>query len=160
MHQRAVAGLLLISALVVAVVAVVAVTNREGIADRFERLDDDPQIFCSQPDPIPVAQSSGASLVLQDCAAGKTNTVSRGGTIAVDLTGWSTADTTDEFRNLHVSDPSILQTVIAPKVTGADYFAVYQGVRSGGVTITAVDRYCSSGKCEDSMLWETTVQVI
>lgn len=156
MHQRAVAGLLLISALVV---AVVAVANRERIADRFETLNDDPQLFCSQPDPQPVAEGSGASLVLQDCAAGKTNTVARGGTVAVDLMGSSDADTTYEFRNLSVSDSSTLQTVVAPKVMDADYFAVYRGVRSGRVTITAVYRYCPSGKCADSMLWETTVQV-
>ena len=159
MNPRAVAGVLLFSALIVAAVAVVLVNNREGILDRFEGLDDDPQIFCSQPDPQPLAEGRGASLVLQDCAAGKTNTVSRGGTIAVDLAGSSTADTKYEFRNLSVSDPSILQTVVAPKVIDTDLFAAYRGVHGGRVTITAIYRYCFNGKCADSMLWETTVQV-
>ena len=160
MHPRAVFGLLLISALVVAAVVVVLANNREGgIADPFEGLDDDPQIFCSQPDPKPLPESGRASLVLQDCAAGKVNALSRGGTIAIDLTGSSTADGTYDFRNLSVSDPSILQTVVAPKVMDADYFAVYRGVRGGRVTITATYRYCVNGKCADSMLWETKVQV-
>lgn len=95
MHPRAVAALLLTFALMVAVAAIVLASNREGgIGDRFEGLDDDPQIFCSEPDPKPAAEGSGASLVLQDCAAGKINTVARGGTIAVDLAGWSTTDAT------------------------------------------------------------------
>ena len=160
MHPRAVAGLLLIFALMVAVVAMVLASNREGgIGDRFEGLDDDPQIFCSEPDPTPAAEGNGANLVLQDCAAGKINTVSRGGTIAVDLTGWSTTDAMYDFRNLRVSDPSILQTVVAPKVMDDEYFAVYRGLRSGQVTITAIYRYCVNDRCADSMLWETTVQV-
>lgn len=160
MQKRALAGFLLIPAVVVAVVVVALVTNREGgTADHFEKLDDDPQIFCSLPDPAPVAGTSGASLVLQDCAAGKISSVRRGGTVAVDLIGSSSADTTYEFRDLSVSDPSILRTVLAAKPMDADYFAVYQAVRSGGVTITATYRYCVNGKCADSMLWETTVQV-
>jgi hypothetical protein len=158
MHNRTIAGFLLIPALVV-VVSVVLAINRERIADRFEKLNDDPQLFCSQPDPSPVAEGNGASLILQDCAAGKINTVPRGGTIAVDLIGSSSADTKYEFRDLSVSDPSILQTVVAPKTIDSDYFALYQGVRSGRVTITATYRYCFNDKCVDSMLWETTAVV-
>src|SRR5712692_10097461 len=106
MHKRAVAGLLLIPALVVAVVAAVVVTNLGRIVDRFETPNDDPQVFCSLPDPSPVAEATGGCF-----------------------------DSGAEFHDLTVSDPSILQTVSAPRTIDAstrdgtparhsDYFAV------------------------------------
>ena len=170
MHKRPVAGLLLIPALVVAVVAAVVVTNLGRIVDRFETPNDDPQFFCSLPDPSPVAEANGTSLVLQGCAAGKTYTLPRGGTIAIDLASGGGLDSGAEFHDLTVSDPSILQTVSAPRTIDAstrdgtpgrhsDYFAVYRGIRTGRVTITALYRTCFNTSCNDTFQWEVTVQV-
>ncbi len=161
MHKRAVGSLLLIPALGVAVVAAVVVTNLGRIVDRFETPNDDPQFFCSLPDPSPVAEG---------CAAGKTYTLPRGGTIAIDLASGGGLDSGAEFHDLTVSDPSILQTVSAPRTIDAstrdgtpgrhsDYFAVYRGIRTGRVTITALYRTCFNTSCNDTFQWEVTVQV-
>src|SRR5260370_40465119 len=115
MHKRTVGGLLLIPALVVAVVAAVVVTNLVRIVDRFETPSDDPPFFCSLPDPSPVAEANGTSLVLQGCAAGKTYTLPRGGTVAIDLASGGGLDSGAEVHDLTVSEPSILQTVPAPR---------------------------------------------
>ena len=170
MRKQAVAGILLIPALALAVVVVspvatalddqVGETNAlDPIVDFYESPSDTPHLFCSLPDPSPLPDASATSLVLQDCAAGKTFTIARGKTIAVDLT-------TDglmgfAIHGLTVSDSSILQTVTAPRTvsTSGDYFAVYRGVRSGRMEIDAVWSYCSNG-CRDSMRWEATVQVM
>ena len=169
MRKQAVAGILLIPALVIGVVVVSAVgtalddqvgeTNAlDPIVDRYESPNDTPQVFCSLPDPSPSPDASAMSLVLQDCAAGKTFTIARGKTIAVDLTNYGL--TGFAIRDLIVSDSSILQTVTAPRIVSAsgDYFAVYRGVRSGRVDITALWSYCFNA-CRDSMRWEATVQV-
>lgn len=169
MRKQAVAGILLIPALVIAVVAVSAVgtalddqvgeTNAlDPIVDFYESPNDTPQLFCSLPDPSPWPDASATSLVLQDCAAGKTFTIARGKTIAVDLTTYGL--TGFAIHDLTVSDSSILQTVTAPRTvsTFGDYYAVYRGVRSGRVDINALWSYCFNG-CRDSMRWEATVQV-
>jgi hypothetical protein len=166
MHNEPVVGLVLIPALIVAIVAAVLVTNRERIADRFETPNDDPQFFCSLPDPSPVAEATGTSLLLEGCAAGKTYELKRGATMAVDLATGGRLDSGAQFHDLTVSDPSILQAVSAPVAikstrdgaTALDYVAVYKGVQSGRVTISALYRVCF-GRCTDSMRWETTVQV-
>jgi hypothetical protein len=168
-RKQAVARILLISALLSAVVVVSAVgtalddqvgeTNAlDPIIDFHEGPSDNPQLFCSLPDPSPRPEASATSLVLQDCAAGKTFTIALGRTIAVDLTPYGL--TGFAIHDLTVSDSSILQTVTAPRTvsTSGDYFAVYRGVRSGRVDINAVWSYCFSG-CGDSMRWEATVQV-
>jgi hypothetical protein len=96
-RKLAVAGVLLIPALVIAVVAASAVgraldgqvgeTNAlDPAVDSYERPNDTPQLFCSWSDASPWPDASATSLVLQDCAAGKTYTLPRGKTIAVDLT--------------------------------------------------------------------------
>ena len=169
MRKQAVAGVLLISALVIAVVVVSTVgralhdqvgeTNAlDPIVDRYESPNDTPQLFCSLPDPNPWPDASATSLVLQDCAAGKTFTIARGKTIAVDLTTYGL--TGFAIHDLTVSDSSILQTLTAPRTvsTLGDYFAVYGGVRSGRVDMNALWSYCFNG-CRDSMRWEATVQV-
>jgi hypothetical protein len=168
-RKQAVAGILLISAVVIAFVAASAVGRAlddqvgetsalDPVVDFNESPNDTPSLFCGWPDPSPWPDASATSLVLQDCAAGKTFTVPRGKTIAVDLT-------TDGFtgfaiHDLTVSDWSILQTVTAPRTvsTSGDYFAVYRAVRSGRVDISALWRYCSKS-CSDSVRWEATVQV-
>src|SRR5260370_22088018 len=114
MHKRGVARLLLIPALVVAVVAAMVVTNLGRIVDRFETPNDDPQFFCSLPDPSPVAEVNGTNLVLQGCAAGKTYTLPRGGTIPIELASGGGLDSGAGFHDLTVSDPSILHTVSSP----------------------------------------------
>jgi hypothetical protein len=95
---------------------------------------------------------------LQDCAAGKTFTVRRGGTVAISLTTFGFDRF--EIHGLTVSDSSILQTVAGARTVGTlgDYFAVYRAIRSGRVNINALWRYCSNS-CTDSMRWEAAVQV-
>ena len=169
MRKQAVAGILLIPALVIAVVATSAggralddqvgeANALDPIVDFYESPNDTPHLFCSLPDPSPLPDASATSLVLQDCAAGKTFTIARGKTIAVDLT--TNGLTGFAIHGLTVSDSSILQTVTAPSSisTFGDYFAVYRGVRSGRVDINAMWSYCVNG-CRDSMRWEVTVQV-
>lgn len=168
MRKRTLAAVLLIPAVILAVLAVVLVTNRDRIADRFETPNDDPQFFCSMPDPSPVAEANAPSLLLQDCAAGKTFTLPRGETIAIDLATGGRLDLGAEFHDLAVSDRSILQTVSAPRTIDSgtrdgtpvfDYFAIYKGVHSGRVTISALYRTCFHGSCNDTFRWEATVQV-
>ena len=167
MHKRKLAAIVLIPALVVAIVAALLVTNRERIADRFETPNDDPQFFCSAPDPSPAAEANGTSLVLRGCAAGKTYTLLRGSTIAIDLASGGRIDSGADFHDLTVSDPSILQTVSVPRAISSsrdgkpalDFVAVYKGVHSGRVIISALYRVCFGGSCNDSLRWEATVQV-
>jgi hypothetical protein len=168
-RKLAVPAILLIPALVIALVAASVVgralddhvgeTNAlDPVVDFYERPNDTPQLFCSWPDPSPWPDASATSLVLQDCAAGKTYTLSPGKTIAVDLTTYGFTGFT--IHDLTVSDSSILQTVTAPRTvsTFGDYFAVYRAVSSGRVDISALWRYCSNG-CSDSLRWEATIQV-
>lgn len=170
MRKLAVAGVLLIPALVVVGVAAAAIgtalddqigetSTLDPVVDVYERPNDTPQQFCYSSDPRPWPDAVGASLVLQDCAAGKTYGVRRGSTIAVDLStfGFDGFD----IHGLTVSDSSILQTVAAPKTAGTfgDYVAVYRAVRTGRVDINALWRYCSDGQCADSVRWEATVVV-
>jgi hypothetical protein len=167
MHKRKLAAIVLISTLVVAVVAALLVTNRERIADRFETPNDDPQFFCSSPDPSPAAEVNGTSLVLRDCAAGKTDTLPRGSTIAIDLASGGRIDSGADFHDLTFSDPSILQTVSLPRAITStrngtpalDFVAVYKGIHSGYVIISALYRVCLGGSCSDSLRWEATVQI-
>src|SRR5260370_13709594 len=170
MHKGAVAALPFFRALGAAVGEAWGVKTWGRVADRFETPSDDPPFFCSLPDPSPVAAANGTSLVLQGCAAGKTYTLPRGGTIAIDLASGGGLDSGAEFHDLTVSDPSILQTVSPPKTIDAstrdgtpgrhsDYFAVYRGIRTGRVTITALYRTCFNTSCNDTFQWEVTIQV-
>ncbi len=169
MRKLAVAGILLIPALVIAVVAASAVGGAlddqvgeanalDPVVDFYERPNDTPQLFCSWSDPSPWPYASASSLVLQDCAAGKKYTLPRGKTIAVDLSTYGF--TGFAIHDLTVSDSSILQTVTAPRTvsTFGDYFAVYRAVGSGRVDINSLWSYCFNG-CSDSLRWEATVQV-
>ena len=167
MARPAVAVLLVILLLAIAGAAAIDAANPEGIADRFESINDDPQFFCSSPDPAPVAEASDATLILRGCAAGKTYRVPRGGTIAIDLASGGRLDSGAVFHALTVSDRWILQTVVPPKTIGdpshyviVDYVAIYRGARRGIVTVSALYRVCISNGCIDTSRWEAFVQVI
>ncbi|HKW06032.1 MAG TPA: hypothetical protein VJS19_00525 [Candidatus Dormibacteraeota bacterium] len=171
MNKLALAGILLVPALVLIAVGSGAVGTAlddrvaedgplEPFVDFYDKPADNPQLFCFARDPNPVTDLSGAGLVLQDCAAGKTFTVSRGTTIGVDLT--NSGFDGFEIHDLVVSDWSILQTVEAPRTfptTTGDYVAVYRASRSGRATISALFRYCNGHSCVDSLRWITTVRV-
>lgn len=171
MTKLAIAGYLVIPALVLVAVSAAAVGRAvddrveesgalDPLVDVVERPADTPQLFCYARDPNPVTDLSGVGLVLQDCAAGKTFTVSRGTTIGVDLT--TSGFDGFEMHDLVVSDWSILQTVEAPRIfptTTGDYVAVYRANRSGSATISALFRYCDGHGCVDSLRWVTAVQV-
>ena len=66
---------------------------------------DDPGYFCGGPDPSPVT-SIAATYILQDCAAGKTFTVAKGQTIAVDLQGGNGVDTSIQWTDVTGRSPS------------------------------------------------------
>ena len=171
MTKLAIAGYLVIPAVVLVAVSAAAVGRAvddrveesgglDPVVDAVERPADTPQLFCHARDPNPVTDLSGVGLILQDCAAGKTFSVSRGTTIGVDLT--TSGFDGFEIHDLVVSDWSILQTVEAPRIfptTTGDYVAVYRASRSGSATISASFRYCDGNGCHDSLRWVTAVQV-
>ena len=171
MTKLAIAGYLVIPAVVLVAVSAAAVGRAvddrveesgglDPVVDAVERPADTPQLFCYARDPNPVTDLSGVGLILQDCAAGKTFSVSRGTTIGVHLT--TSGFDGFEIHDLVVSDWSILQTVEAPRIfptTTGDYVAVYRASRSGSATISASFRYCDGNGCHDSLRWVTAVQV-
>jgi hypothetical protein len=123
----------------------------------------DPGYFCTTPDPTPVANLN-ATVVLQECSAGKTVTISRGTTIAVDLQNFFGADTSDSWHDLDTSDSSVLETVVSPSSRGirprSDEIAVYRALRVGRATITAVLRHSGGGGgYARGHLWRVTVRV-
>jgi len=128
---------------------------------------DDPALLCIRPDPTPLIN---ASLVLQNCSAGKTFTIQRGEILAVDLTASAGVDTGGEFRDLSVSNGSILATVAAPStlfsslrngVSGRyfDYVALLRGARTGQTMISALVQSCFNTRCQDTNRWVATVRV-
>lgn len=171
MTKLAIAGYLVIPALVLFSVSAAALARAvddrveeagglDPLVDLVERPADTPQLFCYARDPDPVSDVAGAGLVLQDCAAGKTFSVSRGTTIGVDLT--TSGFDGFEMHDLVVSDWSILQTVQAPRIfptTTGDYVALYRASRSGRATISALFRYCDGHGCADSLRWMTAIEV-
>ena len=124
----------------------------------------DPGYFCTTPDPTPVANLN-ATVVLQECSAGKTVTIRRSTTIAVDLQNFFGVDTSDVWRDLGVSDSSVLETVVSPSSRGirprSDEIAVYRAISVGQSMITAVLRHSGGGGGYDrGHLWSVTVRVI
>ncbi len=121
--------------------------------------DNDPGYFCVAPDPSPVPDI-GSSTVLQDCSAGKTVSIKRGETIAIDLFA------SDGWHELNVSDQSILGTVVAPTKRDTpgrfrtDEIALYRGLKPGQATISFVQVQCGGPfGCGRSNSWRVTVQV-
>lgn len=128
---------------------------------------DDPSYFCSAPDPSPVT-SIAASTILQDCAAGKTFTLAKRQTVAVDLPAYSGVDTWTQWTDVTVSNGQVLSTVGAPtRVRGippqrVDEVATYRATRTGQATLSAVEQQCSAnggGHCQQGYLWSVTVRV-
>jgi len=128
---------------------------------------DDPSYFCNTPDPSPVASIS-ASTILQSCAAGKTITVAKGDTIAVDLLAIVGVDTWSQWTDVTESDGQVLTTVSPPaRVAGVppqrlDEVAVYRATKSGQATLSAVEQFCTAnggGSCRRGHVWNVTVRV-
>ena len=156
-------ALILLSPTILATLFLVA--EREQIAALFLGPAHDPAYFCSTPDPTPVADL-GAGLVLQECSAGKTVTVSRGEALAVDLQNLYGVDTSRDWHDLGVSDDSVLGTVVAPIARGAlprsDEIAVYRALKAGHSAISAVLVSCTAnfgGHCSRGGRWIVTVLV-
>ena len=126
---------------------------------------DDPSYFCGAPDPSPVT-SIPASILLEDCAAGKTFTVGQGQTVGVDLRGGNGVDTWYQWTDLTVSDGQVLSTISPPARVRArqrqDEVAVYRAERSGHATLSAVGQFCTAnggGSCDQGHLWWVTVRI-
>ena len=124
---------------------------------------DDPQYFCSGPDPSPLPEFS-SSTVLQECSAGKTVTIGRGQTIAVDLLNSACVDFTTRWRDFSVSNESVLETALAPTSRGGacdrwDEIAIYRAVGRGQSSISAVQTVCGWQGCGRSHRWTVTVKV-
>jgi hypothetical protein len=128
---------------------------------------DDPSYFCGAPDPSPVT-SIAASTILQDCAAGKTFTLAKRQTVAVDLQGGNGVDTWTQWTDVTVSDGQVLSTVSGPaRVRGVppqrlDEVAIYQATQTGQATLSAVEQHCSANggsHCQRGHRWSVTVRV-
>lgn len=127
---------------------------------------DDPGSFCGAPDPNP-APGIAASIILQECAAGKTFTVQRGQTIAIDLQVSHGIDTSSTWVDFSVSNGSVLGTVTPPETVGTlrrreDEIALYQARRSGEATISGVQMSCTGnfgGGCGRGLRWSVTIHV-
>jgi hypothetical protein len=123
----------------------------------------DPGYFCNTPDPTPVANLN-ASVVLQECSAGKTVTANPGAIIAVDLQNFFGVDTSDDWHDLRTSNSSVLETVVSPSSRGirprSDEIAVYRALRAGQSTVSAVLRHSGGGGGHArGHLWSTTIRV-
>jgi hypothetical protein len=157
--KRAAVGILLVPALVV---GLGLLWNGEQVVNFILGPVDDPRYFCDAPQPSPVADL-GSSTVLQECSAGKTVPIGRGKTIAVDLQSGG-VDMVPNWHDFHVSDESVLQTVVAARAdTSAhrrDEIAVYRAVRTGQSTISAVQVVSGwNGSTGRSHVWRVTVVV-
>jgi hypothetical protein len=127
---------------------------------------DDPRYFCGAPDPSP-APGISASMVLQECATGKTFTLHRGQTVAIDLPGGGHGvDTSTGWSDFNVSDTSVLSEV-TPRVTlggkfGQEEIALYRALGSGEATISRVLKHCTAnggGFCDRGYRWSVTIHV-
>jgi hypothetical protein len=129
---------------------------------------DDPSYFCQVPDPSPVT-SIAPTAILGVCAAGKTFTLVKGQTIAVDLWGGYGVDTSTEWTDLAVSDPHVLSAVSAPARVGVarqriDEVAAYRAAQSGQATLSAVEQWCTANltcrcSCRQGHLWSVSIRV-
>lgn len=127
---------------------------------------DDPSFFCQSPDPSPPS-SIVADTIVQECAAGKTVTVSRGQTVAVALEAEWNVDTGTKWTDVSVANSGVLHDVNAPiRVAGQSvsnrYFvvAVYRANQPGDTTIDAVEHFCNAIlKCDRGARWWVTIEV-
>lgn len=127
----------------------------------FSPLNDPPDYVCTPPDTAPMA-GFGAASVLQECATGKTFTISRGQTIAVDLQEAHGVDSSSVWRDFSVSDPSVLEIAAGPENLGiqprSDEVATYVGLRTGVSDLSAFFHSCSVG-CDVGKRWRVIVRV-
>ncbi len=162
MSKRALVSILLLPALI-AVLGLA--TQTDEVLNFILGPVDDPSYFCVTPDPSPVT-SIAASTVLQDCAAGKTFTLPKGQTVAVDLRGGAGVDSATQWTDVTVSDGKVLSTVSRPaRVRGVDKMrldevAVYRATQTGQATLSAVEQQCGfGGNCSRGQLWRVTIRV-
>ena len=154
--------------------AILLVLSREQIFGLLFGPIDDPGYFCGMPDPSPVADL-GTTFVLQECSAGKTVNVKRGDEIAVDLQNFHGVDRGSDWRDLNVSEQSVLGTMVAPTTRATRYpsngggfywrsdeIAVYRALHTGRSTISAVLVACwasNHGGCDRGHRWSVTIEV-
>jgi hypothetical protein len=155
-------ALILLSPAILA--AILLWQNQEHVLGFIFGPINDPGYFCGTPDPSPVADL-GTTMVLQECSAGKTVTIKRGETIAVDLQQSHGVDIGSDWHDLGVSDLSVLGTVVAPTSRDSrlrsDEIAAYRALEAGQSTISAVlVQYSgSSDRYDRGHRWSVTVQV-
>jgi hypothetical protein len=161
MTKRVLVSILLLPAIIV---GLGIVTHVDRVLNFILGPVDDPQYFCFFPDPSPVADL-GSSTVLQECSAGKTVSIRRGETIAVDLPNPFGVDRTTSWHDFNVSDESVLQTVVAPTSKTIhfrrDEIAVYRAVKTGRSSISVLQAVCGApgGGCGRDHRWKVTVEV-
>jgi hypothetical protein len=141
---------------------------------------DDPGYFCGVPDPGPVTSITD-SIIVQECAAGKTVSLEEGQTIAVDLPAYFGVDTHTQWTDLAVSDGHVLSAVMGPaRVLGVppqgsqrlDEVAIYLAIQTGLARVNAVQQDCGAShsafplllgrpaSCSDrGHRWSVTVEV-
>lgn len=181
MSKRALVSILLLPALVV---SLGLATHPDEALNFILGPVDDPSYFCNGPDLSPVT-SIAAATVLQNCAAGKTFTLAKGQTIAVDLQSYNGIDTRTQWTDVTVSDARVLSTVsgpyrvkdVAPAPSSGsscsvrcstygpgrlDEVAIYRATRTGRATLSAVQQFCTGnfgGGCGRTYRWNVTVRV-
>lgn len=128
---------------------------------------DDPGYFCGAPDPSPAA-GIAASIVLQECAAGKTFSLRRGQTIAIELPGSGHGvDTSTGWSDFNVSNTSVVSEV-TPRETlsgqfGQEEVTLYKALGSGEASVGRVLTHCTAnggGVCDRGHRWSVTIRVL
>jgi hypothetical protein len=157
MTKRAMVGIFLLPAMLVVLGLVL---RSDQVLNFILGPVDNPQYFCSIPDPSPVTEL-GSSTILQECSAGKTVSIGRGETIAIELPYGGT-DSITTWHDFHVSDESVLQTVVAPTNTSyrgrSEEIALYRAAKTGQSRISAVQTTCFRS-CGRDHRWMVTVEV-
>ena len=128
---------------------------------------DDPSFFCTSPDPSPPS-SVVADSIVQECAAGKTITLSRGQMVAVALESEWNTDVGSQWTDLSVENSNVLRDVNTPISVQAAAnsslrfeVAVYWADKPGETTISAVVRWCNENVmiCDRGARWWVTIDV-
>jgi hypothetical protein len=158
MTKRALVGILLLPTVLVVMALVL---RSDEVLNFILGPVDDPHYFCFVPDPSPVTDL-GSSTILQECSAGKTVSIGHGKTVAIELPSGG-IDSITIWHDFHVSDESVLQTVVAPTNTSATgpskEIALYRAVKTGQSSISALQAICVRS-CGRDHRWKVTIQVI
>jgi hypothetical protein len=159
MSKRALVSILLLPSIVV---VLALVTRSDQVLTFLLGPVDDPQYFCSTVSPSPVVDMPSSG-ILRECSAGKTVTIGHGQTIAIVLQGGIGVDSSTRWHDFNVSDESVLKTVIAPTngggYPGRDEVAVYQAVKTGRSSLSAIQTVCGWNACGRDHLWKVTIEV-